>query len=157
MSNGSGTGTPITNITVAAIRDAINIPEEKELSSDVIESAISRATSYIAVLQARYSAPLEFFTSTEIAYCAYLAYQAYADRVLNVPPGAYHEGKWDPIAEEIVRSTGDKLQGLRQAAMDLIDIIKSYPVRPMGTFHHFTPPAQVFSIGQMNYSSYPEI
>lgn len=138
-------------ITVQEVRDAINIPEASELSDDVIESAISRAAGYFTILAARYSAPAEFFPPAESAYAIYLAYQSYADRVLNVVPGAYSEGKWNPIAEEIIRATGDKLQGLRQVAEDMTSIIKSYPTRPTGTFHSPTPGRRIFSMRQMDY------
>ncbi len=142
----------MAQILVSDVRASINIPEEKELANEVIESAIRRAESYFIVLRYRYAAPDELFDPSLEAYTNYLAYQAYADRVLNVPPGNYEEGKWTPIAEEIVRNTGDKLEGLRRAAFDLIDIIKSYPIRPTGTFHHHTAPDHVFGIGQFNYS-----
>jgi hypothetical protein len=128
---------PIT-VTVEEIRAAINIPEEQELSDDVIASAITRATDYITILKSQYNAPSDFFPPCGNAYAIYLAYQAYSDRVLNVPPGAYQEGKWDPIAEEIVRSTGDKLATLREAYLDLEKIIKSYPNRPLGLYHYNT-------------------
>jgi len=140
-------------ITEADVRAAINIPEASELSAVAIASAITRAASYITVLQYRYSAPAEFFPTAESAFAIFLAYQAYADRVLNVVPGSYEEGKWSPIAEEIVRATGDKLAGLRQVADDLIGIIKSYPTKPTGTFHHSTPATAKFSIGQFDYPS----
>lgn len=138
-------------ITEAEIRAAINIPEASELSTVAIASAITRAHSYLVVLQARYAAPAEFFPAAEMAYAVYLAYQAYSDRVLNVPPGAYSEGKWEPIAEEIVRSTGDKLRTLQDAYKDIIDIIKSYPTRPYGTFTSHTPSALKFTQGQFDY------
>jgi len=139
-------------ITVQNIRDAINIPEAHELSDDVIESAILRGEGYITVLKARYSAPAEFFDTVSINYCAYLAYQAYADRVLNVHPGQYESGQWNRITDEIYRSTGDKLASLRRTAEDLIGIIRSYPPRPMGTFHTSgsTSPRR-FWIGQFDY------
>lgn len=139
-------------VTEQDIRDAINIPEASELSSAVILSAISRATGYITVLREQYTAPAAFFVPCEQAYANYLAYQAYADRVLNVPPGAYSEGQWTPVAEEIVRSTGDKLQGLRQVYEDYEKIIKSYPARPTGTFHSNTSPRPPrFRLGQYDY------
>lgn len=149
--SGSGEITPSTGLTETEIRAAINIPEASELSSAVIASAITRATNYIAVLQSRYSAPSEFFPAAELAYAIYLAYQAYSDRVLNVPPGAYAEGKWEPIAEEIVRSTGDKLRTLQEAYKDIVDIIKSYPTRPYGTFASHSPPALKFTDGKFDY------
>jgi hypothetical protein len=43
--------------TVQNIRDAINLPEDTELSDAVIESAISRGEGYLSVLSARYTAP----------------------------------------------------------------------------------------------------
>jgi hypothetical protein len=138
-------------ITVQEIRDALNIPEEKELGDAVIESAISRAGTYFVILAARYSAPSEFIPPAELAWAIYLAYQSYSDRVLNVVPGAYSEGKWDPIAEEIVRSTGEKLRDLRQVADDLIGIIKSYPTRPTGTFHCSTTAPRIFGLRQFDY------
>jgi hypothetical protein len=138
-------------IAIAEIRAAINIPETSELADIVITSAITRAASYIAVLRARYSAPSEYFSAAEMQYAIYLAYQAYSDRVLNVPPGNYESGKWDPIAEEIVRSTGDKLRTLQEAYKDIIDIIKSYPTRPYGTFASHTPQALKFTQGQFDY------
>lgn len=144
-------------VTVQNIRDAINIPEEHELSDDVIESAISRGEGYINVLKARYSAPAEFFATASINYCAYLAYQAYADRVLNVHPGQYESGQWNPITEEIYRSTGDKLAGLRRISDDIIGIIRSYPTRPLGTFHHGTLGPRRFSIGQFDYSDTKDV
>lgn len=139
-------------ITTTEIRNAINIPETKELSEDVITSAINRAGTYLNVLQARYSAPSEFFPPAKMAYAIYLAYQAYADRVLNVPPGAYEQGQWTPIQEEIVRNTADKLRSLRETYEDLVKIIRAYPPRPMGTFYSSgaTDPRK-FTIGQFDY------
>ena len=119
-------------ITVAQIRAAINIPEASELSDDAINSAIARAADYLIVLEAQYSAPAEYFPACRLAYAAYLAYQTYADRVLNVPPGAYQEGQFQPIAEEIVRETQSKLQGLRTNYEDYEKIIKSFPVKRLG-------------------------
>jgi hypothetical protein len=138
-------------ITTTEIRDAINIPRAGELSEVAINSAILRAFKYFQVLKARYAAPAEFFPDAEMAYAVYLAYQTYADRVLNEVPGSYQEGKWDPIAEEIVRSTSDKLRGLKEVYEDYTNIIKEYPKRPMGTFLSSTPGTRRFSVGQFDY------
>lgn len=137
-------------ITTLEIRHAINIPEASELSDNVITSAISRAVKFITVLKARYSAPQQFYEPCELAYAIYLAYQAYADRVLNVPPGSYQEGQWTPIAEEIVRETSSKLQALRQVYEDYEKIIKSFPARRIGLRMCSSSAAQPlkFRIGQ---------
>ena len=119
-------------ITVAQIRAAINIPEASELKDEMVASAITRAADYLTVLEAQYSAPAEYFPACRLAYAAYLAYQTYADRVLNAPPGAYQEGQFQPIAEEIVRETQSKLQGLRTNYKDYEKIIKSFPVKRLG-------------------------
>jgi len=139
-------------ITTLEIRNAINIPEAKELSGDVITSAIDRAGAYIGVLQATYSAPATTFPATRLAYAIYLAYQAYADRVLNVPPGNYQQGQWTPIQEEISRDTSAKLRGLRETYEDFEKIIKSYPRRPMGLVFAGTRD-KTFTFGQYNYEN----
>jgi len=144
---------PGTNlITTTEIRNAINIPETKELSEVVITSAIDRASSYIGVLQATYSAPATVFPATRLAYAIYLAYQAYADRVLNVPPGSYQQGQWTPIQEEISRDTSAKLRGLRETYEDFEKIIKSYPKRPTGLMFAGTCD-KTFTFGQYNYEN----
>ena len=139
-------------ITTTEIRNAINIPEAKELSEDVITSAINRAGSYISVLQATYSAPATVFPATRLAYAIYLAYQAYADRVLNVPPGSYQQGQWTPIQEEISRDTSAKLRGLRETYEDFEKIVKFYPRRPMGRMFAGTRD-KTFTFGQYNYEN----
>jgi hypothetical protein len=139
------------------IRNAINIPEDHELSDDVVNNAIYRSKMYVGALRLRYGAPAHMFTALDLHYSIYLAYQSYSDRVLNVQPGAYVEGKFEPITEEIVRSTGDKLQGLQKVVSDLVDLIKSYPLKPLGIMRHWTAPDPVFGIGQMNYGSITEI
>lgn len=139
-----------STITIAEIRAAINIPETSELSDIAITSAITRAYAYLTVLGAQYSAPAEYFPPCEMAYAAYLAYQTYADRVLNVPHGSYQEGQWSPIAEEIVRDTNAKLQGIRTTYKDYEKIIKSFPVKRMGRLMSSSSrPRQLkFGIGQ---------
>ena len=139
-------------ITTTEIRNAINIPEAKELSEAVITSAINRASAYITVLQATYSAPATVFPATRLAYAIYLAYQAYADRVLNVPPGSYQQGQWTPIQEEISRDTSAKLRGLRETYEDFEKIVKSYPRRPMGRMFAGTRD-KTFTFGQYNYEN----
>lgn len=152
MSDWAGTYTPpeTETISVEEIRAAINIPEASELADLVIESAISRSEGYITVLTSQYSAPAEYFPACRLAYAIYLAYQAYADRVLNVPPGSYQEGQWTPIAEEIVRETSSKLQALRQVYEDYEKIIKSFPARRIGLRMCSSSAAQPlkFRIGQ---------
>lgn len=158
MSDWAGTYTPPApgTITVAAIRAAINIPEASELSDIVIESAISRSTLYSTVLASQYLAPDEYFPACGLAYAIYLAYQAYADRVLNVPPGNYQEGQWTPIAEEIVRETTSKLQALRKVYKDYEQIIKSFPARRTGRLICSSSPPRTlkFGIGQHDYPTY---
>jgi hypothetical protein len=143
----------IMSMSIADVRAAINIPETTELADLVITSAITRATAYISVLQNRYAAPSEYFPACENQYAIFLAYQAYADRVLNVPPGAYQEGQWTPVTPEISRDTGSKLQSLRQVYEDLEKIIKSFPTRPYGLFQTHAAPAARFSVGQFDYGS----
>lgn len=152
MSDWSGTYLAGT-ITIAQIRAAINIPETKELSDVAITSAILRANNYIAVLQARYAADAEYFPPCNLAYAIYLAYQTYADRVLNVPPGGYQEGQWTPLQEEIMRDTSAKLAGLRTTYEDYEKIIKSFPVRPYGSFLSNSPSTAKFSMDQFSYPS----
>ncbi|MFA6371283.1 MAG: hypothetical protein WCW68_01525 [Methanothrix sp.] len=140
-------------VIIADIRAAINIPETSELSDVAITSAITRAGTYLTVLEAQYSAPTEYFPPCELAYAVYLAYQTYADRVLNAPPGSYQEGQWSPIAEEIVRETNSKLQGLRTVYKDYEKIIKSFPVKRMGRLMASSSPARAlkFGIGQHDF------
>jgi hypothetical protein len=141
-------------ITTTEIRNAINIPEASELSELAINSAIDRAQRYFKVLGNQYTAPIEFLNEGQRAYAIYLAYQSYADRVLNVPPGAYEQGKWSPIAEEIVRDTSAKLQGLRQLYEDFEKMIKAYPTRPLGIFQFAgSTRAKTFSFGMYDYES----
>lgn len=150
----SGNYTPPNtgDISIAEVRAAINIPETKELSDSVITSAINRAHRYFTVLGAQYTAPADSLTEGERAYAIYLAYQAYADRVLNVPPGSYQQGQWTPIQEEISRDTSAKLRGLREAYEDFEKIIKAYPRRPTGLMFAGTRD-KTFTFGQYNYEN----
>ncbi|MHB8123488.1 MAG: hypothetical protein ACYDG4_15195 [Desulfuromonadaceae bacterium] len=120
-------------IIIQQIRDAINISntDVDELSDAVIQSAIDRATSYITALLTQYSPPANITEIATLNYSVYLAYQSYADRVVQALPGSFTEGKWNPIGAEILRSTSDKLAGLRQVSDDTINLIKSNTRRPL--------------------------
>jgi len=104
------------------VRNIINIPNESELSDDVINLAISRAD---VLIEARYSGSSDLMDLAKLNYAAYLAYLSYSDRVLNEHPGSYNaEGIWNPIGEAIVRYTRDKLAALKDAYEEAIDGLK---------------------------------
>jgi hypothetical protein len=112
---------------VSEIRSILNLPSAQELSDAVILNAISRADTYINGLARRSSADPDIVVLAKRNYAAFLAYQAYSDRVLNDLPGSYNsEGIWTPIGDVIQRETASKLKLLRETANAAIRQIIAY-------------------------------
>ena len=108
-------------VIVAQIRSAINIPSSDDLADTVILDAIERAHNYISDIARRTSASPHIIDTVELNYAAYLAYQSYADRVLQQLPGVFDSnGQFNPVAAVLLRSTKDKLDGLKRISDESI-------------------------------------
>ncbi len=61
--------------------------------------------------------------TAKLNYAAYLAYQSYSDRVVNILPGAFDQGGFNPVASVINRAVRDKLDDLKQTSDELLNYI----------------------------------
>ena len=116
-------------IDAAKVRNAINLADESELSDDVVESAISRSETYIAELAARSSCPVAIVELAKLNYASYLAYQSYADRIVEELPGSFNQqGVFQPIANPVAKQVMEKLRGLKQTSDELIELLQNTPL-----------------------------
>jgi len=111
------------------VRNAINLADESELSDDVVEIAISRAETYISELAKRSASTEDIVALAMLNYAAYLAYQSYADRIVEELPGSHDaQGLWQPIGNPVAKQVLEKLRGLKQTSDELIDLILNTPL-----------------------------
>ena len=107
--------------SISQIRAVINILSPDDLADNVIQAAIDRAHAYVSDLAGRSSATQDIINAAELNHSAYLAYQAYADRVVQQLPGMVNDqGIFDPAAAVLLRATRDKLDGLKQISDESI-------------------------------------
>ncbi len=115
-------------LDAADVRNAINLADESELSDEVVENAISRAETYITELATRSAGSEDVIALAKLNYAAYLAYQSYADHVINTLPGSHDaQGIFSPIDVLLIRTTRDKLDGLKRTADEIIDLLLNTP------------------------------
>jgi hypothetical protein len=113
----------VTNLTIAQIRAIINT-DVNELPDVTVQSAIDRAASYISELVSRSSASSAIVTLANLNYAAYLAYETYADRIVEQVPGAFDaQGVLQPVANPLARQVVAKLQGLKETSDESIILL----------------------------------
>ena len=115
-------------LTISMIRDTINITDVEELSDAAIQSAIDRSISYVTDLASRSSASAAVVVLSKLNYSAFLAYQTYADRIVEQVPGAFDQGGvLQPVANPLALKVLAKLQGLKETSDETIALL-SYQV-----------------------------
>ncbi len=135
------------SITPSQIRAIINISSATDLTDTVIQAAIDRTESYIADLATRSSAPQAVIDTAKLNYAAYLAYQSYADRVVQQLSGSFDgQGVWNPAAAILLRDTRDKLFGLKRTADEMIDYLQ----------HHYPTTEQSAIVPMLDSGNYPD-
>jgi ABC-type transporter Mla subunit MlaD len=120
--------------SIAQIRAIINLKDGTaegdavELSDDAIEGAISRAETFVSDLSSRSGASAEITNLAKTNYAAYLAYQTYADRIIEELPGSFDQtGVFQPIANPVAKQVMEKLRGLKQTSDETLEIIRNTP------------------------------
>lgn len=136
----------MTDITIVQIRAIINT-DVNELPDVAVQSAIDRAASYVSDLASRSSAPMAIVTLANLNYAAYLAYETYADRIVEQVPGAFDaQGVLQPVANPLARQVLAKLQGLKETSDETIALLQ-----------YQAPQSESSSVVPMNDASdYPE-
>lgn len=110
------------------VRAAINI-DENELATASVQSAIDRSESYITSLASRSGASQIDITLAKLNYAAYLAYQTYADRIVEQLPGSFdQQGIFQPIANPIAKQVVEKLRALKETADESIEVLQNTPI-----------------------------
>lgn len=113
----------MTNPTIVQIRAIINT-DINELPDAAVQSAIDRAASYVSDLASRSSASSVIVTLANLNYAAYLAYQTYADRIVEQVPGAFdQQGVLQPVANPIARQVVEKLHRLKETSDESITLL----------------------------------
>jgi hypothetical protein len=99
---------------VSDVRATINMNTDQDLLDSVIQNAITRATTYVTELAAWSRADDAFVSMAMLNYAAYLSYQAYSDRVLNLISGKLgDDGIFSPEGLIIQREVTSKLQDMK--------------------------------------------
>jgi hypothetical protein len=125
--------TPGMATSCAKIRAIINLKDGTsegdpiELSDEAIEGAISRSETFVSDLASRSGASVDIVALATLDYAAYLAYQTYADRIVEELPGSYTGGEFTPIANPIGKQVLEKLRGLKQTSDESLEIIRNTP------------------------------
>jgi len=116
-------------LDVSGVRKIINLADEAELSDDVVESAIPRSEAYINELASRSSCPAAIVDLAKLNYAAYLAYQSYADRIVEELPGSFsQQGVFQPIGNPVAKQVMEKLRSLKQTSDELISLLENTPL-----------------------------
>jgi hypothetical protein len=122
-------------IEISDIRAIINLKdgtaegEPIELSDESIEIAITNADTFISDLASRSGASDGIVALSKTNYAAYLAYQTYADRIVEELPGSFdQQGIFQPIANPIAKQVIEKLRALKETADESIDILRNIPI-----------------------------
>lgn len=67
-------------------------------------------------------------TVTPTNYAAYLAYQTYADRIVEELPGSFDQaGVFQPISNPIAKQVMEKLKGLKATSEETISLVCNSP------------------------------
>jgi hypothetical protein len=119
---------------ISVIRAIINLKDGGtegdtiELSDESIEIAIANAETFISDLARRSGASVDIIALAKTNYAAYLAYQTYADRIVEELPGSFDQtGVFQPIANPIAKQVMEKLKGLKLTSDETLDIIRNTP------------------------------
>jgi len=120
--------------TIADIRAIINAKDGTiegdavELSDDSIEIAIDNADTFISDLASRSGASAEIIALAKTNHAAYLAYQTYADRIVEELPGSFDQaGVFQPISNPIAKQVMEKLKGLKVTSEETISLVCNSP------------------------------
>ena len=120
--------------TIADIRAIINAKDGTiegdavELSDDSIEIAIDNADTFISDLASRSGASAEIIALAKTNHAAYLAYQTYADRIVEELPGSFDQaGVFQPISNPIAKQVMEKLKGLKVTSEETISLVRNSP------------------------------
>lgn len=120
---------------IAQIRAIINLKDGTadgdpvELSDDAVEGAIYRANTLVSDLASRSGASADIVVLAKTNLAAYLAYQTYADRIVEELPGSFDQtGVFQPIANPVGKQVMAKLAGLKQTSDETIDIVRDTPI-----------------------------
>ena len=120
--------------TIADIRAIINAKDGTtegdavELSDDSIEIAIDNADTFISDLASRSGASAEIIALAKTNHAAYLAYQTYADRIVEELPGSFDQaGVFQPISNPIAKQVMEKLKGLKATSEETIGLVCNSP------------------------------
>jgi hypothetical protein len=120
--------------TISDIRAIINLKDGStegnaiELSDDSIEMAIANSDTFVSDLASRSGASADIIALAKTNYAAYLAYQTYADRIVEELPGSFsQQGIFEPVANPVAKQVMAKLSGLKQTSDETLDIIRSTP------------------------------
>lgn len=101
-------------VSVADVRIELNMLTDQDLSDEVIEGAIQRANTYVSEMAKLSRTKSPMIMLARLNYASYLAYQAYADRVLNIISGKLDEsGIYLPEGEIIQREVASKLADVK--------------------------------------------
>ena len=122
-------------INAASIRNIINLKDGTsegdpvELSNEAIESAISRSETFVSDLAARSGSSGAVVELAKLNYAAYLAYQSYADRIVEELPGSFDQvGVFQPIGNPIAKQVMAKLESLKKTSDEVLDQIRNTPL-----------------------------
>lgn len=109
-------------------KDGTTEGDAVELSDDSIEIAIDNADTYVSDLASRSGASAEIITLAKTNHAAYLAYQTYADRIVEELPGSFDQaGVFQPIANPIAKQVMEKLKGLKVTSEETISLVCNSP------------------------------
>jgi hypothetical protein len=121
--------TPISDIrAIINLKDGGTEGDAIELSDDSIEMAIANSDTFVSDLASRSGASADIIALAKTNYAAYLAYQTYADRIVEELPGSFDQtGVFQPIANPVAKQVMAKLAGLKQTSDETLDLIRSTP------------------------------
>jgi len=126
--SGSGELTPLATGRLADVRAGTNL-DVNSLSDDALASAINRAVFYVAPLIERSGIGADIIELAILNYAIYLAYQIYADRIIETLPGTFNQqGTFEPIANPLARQVIEKLHGLKQTSDETLELVRNTPI-----------------------------
>ena len=109
-------------------KDGTTEGDAVELSDDSIEIAIDNAETYVSDLASRSGASAEIIALAKTNHAAYLAYQTYADRIVEELPGSFDQaGVFQPISNPIAKQVMEKLKGLKVTSEETISLVCNSP------------------------------
>jgi len=115
-------------ILAAAVRAGTNI-DVNSLSDEGIESAIARSEMFITSLAVISGASADVVALAKLNFAIYLAYQIYADRIVETLPGSFdQQGVFNPIANPLARQVVEKLRSLKQTSDETLDQVRNTPL-----------------------------